>query len=92
MVSSQHFLTRSETSDLYRLAEILLPDRRDLIHKAVGWSLREAGKRVDRDELRRFLDQHATIMPRTALRYAIEHFDPAERQHYLGLPRKRQQR
>ena len=92
MVSSQHFLTRSETSDLYRLADILLPDRHDLIHKAVGWSLREAGKRVDRDELRRFLDQHATIMPRTALRYAIEHFDPAERQHYLGLPRQRQQR
>jgi 3-methyladenine DNA glycosylase AlkD len=92
MVSSQHFLTRHETSDLYRLAAILLPDRHDLIHKAVGWSLREAGKRVDRDELRRFLDQHATIMPRTALRYAIEHFDPAERQHYLRLPRKRQQR
>jgi 3-methyladenine DNA glycosylase AlkD len=88
MVSSQAFLTRRETSDLYRLAEILLPDRHDLIHKAVGWSLREAGKKVDRDELRRFLDQHAPTMPRTALRYAIEHFDPAERQHYLTLPRK----
>ena len=59
MVSSQHFLRRGETSDLYRLAVILLPDRHDLIHKAVGWSLREAGKRVDRDELRRFLDQYA---------------------------------
>jgi 3-methyladenine DNA glycosylase AlkD len=91
MVSSQHFLTRGETSDLYRLAEILLPDRHDLIHKAVGWSLREAGKRVDRDELRRFLDQHASTMPRTALRYAIEHFDPDERQHYLSLPRSREQ-
>jgi 3-methyladenine DNA glycosylase AlkD len=87
MVSSQTFLIRGETSDLYRLAEILLPDRHDLIHKAVGWSLREAGKKVDRDELRRFLDQHASIMPRTALRYAIEHFDPAERQHYLALAR-----
>jgi 3-methyladenine DNA glycosylase AlkD len=83
MVSSQHFLRRRETTDLYRIAEILLPDRHDLIHKAVGWSLREAGKRVDRDELRRFLDQQASIMPRTALRYAIEHFDSAERQHYL---------
>lgn len=89
MVSSQHFLPRQETTDLYRLAEILLPDRHDLIHKAVGWSLREAGKRVDRDELRRFLDQHAPVMPRTALRYAIEHFDPADRQHYLGIPRQR---
>jgi len=89
MVSSQHFLRRRETTDLYRLAEILLPDRHDLIHKAVGWSLREAGKRVDRDELRHFLDQHASIMPRTALRYAIEHFDSAERQHYLTIPRQR---
>ena len=87
MVGSQTFLTRGETADLYRLAEILLPDRHDLIHKAIGWSLREAGKKVDRDELRRFLDQHAATMPRTALRYAIEHFDSAERQHYLGLPR-----
>jgi len=83
MVSSQHFLSRGETADLYRLAEILLLDRHDLIHKAVGWSLREAGRRVDRDELRRFLDRHAATMPRTSLRYAIEHFDPAERQHYL---------
>ena len=92
MVGSQHFLSRGETADLYRLSEILLPDRHDLIHKAVGWSLREAGKRVDRDELRRFLDQHATSMPRTALRYAIEHFEPTERQHYLSLPRERQAR
>jgi 3-methyladenine DNA glycosylase AlkD len=88
MVSSQHFLPRGETADLYRLAEILLPDRHDLIHKAVGWSLREAGKRVDPDELRRFLDQHASHMPRTALRYAIERFSPAERQRYLAIPRE----
>lgn len=88
MVSSQYFLRRGETGDLYRLVEILLPDRHDLIHKAVGWSLREAGKRVDRDELRRFLDQHAAAMPRTTLRYAIEHFDPAERQRYLAIPRQ----
>jgi len=87
MVGSQRFLARGETSDLYRLAEILLPDREDLIHKAVGWSLREAGKRVDANGLRRFLDQYASTMPRTALRYAIEHFDPAERQHYLAIPR-----
>ena len=87
MVASQRFLARGETYDLYQLAEILLPDRYDLIHKAVGWSLREAGKRVDADGLRRFLDQHASTMPRTALRYAIEHFDAAERQHYLTLPR-----
>ena len=50
MVGSQRFLRRGETSDLYRLAVILLPDRQDLIHKAVGWSLREAGKKVDADD------------------------------------------
>ena len=83
MVSSQHFLRAGETADLYAIAEILLTDRHDLIHKAVGWSLREAGKRCDSDALRRFLDAHAATMPRTALRYAIEHFDPPERQHYL---------
>ena len=89
MVGSQRFLRRGETSDLYRLAVILLPDRQDLIHKA-GLVAPEAGKKVDADELRR-LDQHAATMPRTTLRYAIEHFDAAERQHYLTLPRHRLQ-
>lgn len=83
IVASQHFLKAGDSTDLYRLAELLLADRHDLMHKAVGWSLREAGKRVDRDELRAFLDRHAATMPRTALRYAIEHFDPAERRGYL---------
>ena len=71
--------------DLFTIAELLLFDRNDLIQKAVGWSLREAGKRVDRTALRDFLDEHAARMPRTALRYAIEHLDQAERQHYLQL-------
>jgi 3-methyladenine DNA glycosylase AlkD len=84
-VSTQHFLRAGETKDLFTIAELLLYDEHDLIHKAVGWSLREAGKRVDRNALRHFLDQHAARMPRTALRYAIEHFDQTERQHYLRL-------
>lgn len=84
MVACQRFLRFGEDVDLYRIAELLLADPHDLIHKAVGWSLREAGKHTGRDRLRAFLDRHAAAMPRTALRYAIEHFDPAERRHYLG--------
>ncbi len=89
IVASQRFLKAGDSADLYRLAELLLDDRHDLMHKAVGWSLREAGKRVDRDELRAFLDRHAATMPRTTLRYAIEHFDADERRHYLGLRKSR---
>jgi 3-methyladenine DNA glycosylase AlkD len=85
MVSTQHFLRSGETHDLFQIAELLLSDRQDLIHKAVGWSLREAGKRVDRNALREFLDEHAARMPRIALRYAVEHFEQPERQHYLRL-------
>jgi 3-methyladenine DNA glycosylase AlkD len=85
MVSTQTFIRAGQTGDVYRLAELLLDDQQDLMHKAVGWMLREAGQRVDASELRRFLDLHAPRMPRTTLRYALEHFDPEERRHYLGL-------
>ncbi len=87
MISTQHFLPSGEIKDLFAIAELLLDDRHDLIHKAIGWSLREVGKKVDRDQLRRFLDAHAAQMPRTALRYAIEHFDEPERQRYLRIRR-----
>jgi len=86
IVGAQHFLKSGDCSDVFALAEVLLADSHDLIHKAVGWSLREAGRR-DRPALRRFLDQHAATMPRTALRYAIEHFDPEKRSHYMGRAR-----
>lgn len=79
------FLNRGQSADTYKLAELLLQDTHDLMHKAVGWMLREAGKRVSRDELLAFLDKHAAEMPRTALRYAIEHLPPEQRQYYMRL-------
>jgi 3-methyladenine DNA glycosylase AlkD len=85
MISTHEFLRHGQTDDLYRIAVILINDRHDLIHKAVGWSLREAGKRVSQPELLTFLDHHAAELPRTALRYAIEHLDPERRRHYLEL-------
>jgi hypothetical protein len=85
IVSTHWFIRAGQAADTYGLATRLLDDDHDLIHKAVGWMLREAGKRVGRDELIAFLDEHAATMPRTMLRYAIEHLDPDLRHHYLGL-------
>jgi len=83
MVSTWAFIRAGQDADVYKIAEMLLGDKHDLIHKAVGWMLREAGKRVSRPHLLVFLDTHAKTMPRTALRYAIEHLDPAVRQVYM---------
>jgi 3-methyladenine DNA glycosylase AlkD len=66
-----------------KLCGYLLGDAHDLIHKATGWMLREIGRR-DRTVLRGFLDEYASVMPRTMLRYAIEHLEVPERAHYLG--------
>ena len=66
----------------YAVARRLLDDPHDLIRKAIGWMLREAGKRVDERALVTFLDEYAPVMPRTMLRCAIERFDPAVRAHY----------
>lgn len=67
----------------HAIAELLLNDKEDLIHKAAGGWLREAGKN-DRQRLLSFLDKYAATMPRTFLRYAIEHLDKREREYYLS--------
>lgn len=85
MVATYYFLMQGEPDVTVRLAEKLLHDEHDLMHKAVGWMLREMGKRVDQSLLISFLDSHASEMPRTTLRYAIEHLSPETRQHYLKL-------
>lgn len=69
--------------ELMALAEALLTDTHDLMHKAVGWMLREAGK-VDLAVLEGFLKKHASVMPRTMLRYAIKRLEPARRRHFMG--------
>jgi 3-methyladenine DNA glycosylase AlkD len=84
IVSTAYFIRQGDLDETYKIAEMLLHDEQDLIHKAVGGWLREAGKQ-DRPRLLRFLDQHAASMPRTMLRYAIEHLDPDQRAYYLKL-------
>lgn len=82
MLATFHFIRQNDFADTLRLAEKLRDDDHDLMHKAVGWMLREIGKR-DLAELRKFLYQHAALMPRTMLRYAIEKLSERERQRYL---------
>lgn len=84
ILSTAHFIRHGEATETLRLAELLLDDDQDLIHKAAGWMLREVGQRCGAHVLRQFLDAHASRMPRTMLRYAIEHFSPAERARYLA--------
>lgn len=85
IVSTFPYVWSGDASTSLELAELLLRDNHDLMHKAVGWTLREVGKRCDRELLIDFLDQHAPEMPRTALRYAIEHLPEEVRQYYLKL-------
>ena len=82
IIATFYFIRQNEFDDTLKLAKILLNDKEDLIHKAVGWMLREVGKReIELEE--EFLQEHYKIMPRTMLRYAIEKFPETSRKMYL---------
>lgn len=83
MLSTFYYIMNGKPEEAIIIAEMLLNDEHDLIQKAVGWMLREIGKRVDRQLLVDFLKTRYKTMPRITLRYAIEHFDQPTRQKYL---------
>jgi len=82
IVATWYFIRKGDYTWTLQLADLLLKDKHDLMHKAVGWMLREVGKR-DQEALMQFLDAHAPSMPRTMLRYAVERFPVSLRQQYL---------
>ena len=84
IVSTFYFIRQGDVDDTFKIARLLVKDRHDLIHKAVGGWIREAGKK-DQAQLLAFLDEHGATMPRTMLRYAIEHLNAKQREHYLKM-------
>jgi 3-methyladenine DNA glycosylase AlkD len=85
IVATAHFILKlKQVDDTFKIAEMLLEDAEDLVHKGSGWMLRAAGD-VDRRRLITFLDKHAATMPRVLLRYAIEKLDKPQRDHYLAM-------
>jgi 3-methyladenine DNA glycosylase AlkD len=84
IVATSYFIRQGDLDETYRIAKLLVDDEHDLIHKATGGWLRETGKK-DRERLLAFLDQHAARMPRTMLRYAMEHLRQDEKEYYRRL-------
>ena len=83
IIATFTFIRNNQFDDTFRIAEILLYDQHDLIHKAIGWMLREIGKR-NQDQEEAFLKKYCRVMPRTMLRYAVERFDEQKRRLYLN--------
>jgi 3-methyladenine DNA glycosylase AlkD len=84
IVATYYFIRQDDVTDTFKIAEILIHDEHDLIQKAVGSWIREAGKR-DKQQLIAFLDRFAPSMPRTTLRYAVEKLDAKTKEHYVKL-------
>jgi DNA alkylation repair enzyme len=84
ITATYYYIRQGDIDDTFKIAEILVHDPHDLVQKAVGGWVREAGKK-DLQKLLRFLDKYAATMPRTILRYAIEHLDKDQREHYLHM-------
>lgn len=82
IIATMHFIRQNEFDETFKIAKILLNDKHDLIHKAVGWMLREVGKKNQESE-EEFLKKHYKNMPRTMLRYAIEHLDKKKKDFYM---------
>ncbi|MDD5528582.1 MAG: DNA alkylation repair protein [bacterium] len=87
ILSTFYYIMQNKPEDTLKIALILKDDKHDLMHKAVGWMLREVGKRCSEELEEQFLKQHYKTMPRTMLRYAIERFPEKKRQFYLAKPR-----
>jgi 3-methyladenine DNA glycosylase AlkD len=88
IIATLTFIRKGDFADTLAIAELLQPDREDLIHKATGWMLREVGKK-DGAALEAFLTKHAAVLPRTTLRYAIERMDETARQRWLSCGRQK---
>lgn len=88
ILSTCYFIRKNDLDDTFNIAKLLVNDKEDLIHKAVGWMLRFAGDK-NQERLLAFLDEHAATMPRTLLRYSIEKLNPKQKEHYLSLKKNK---
>ncbi len=84
ILSTFYFIKQNQFEDTFAISEMLMDGTHELIHKSIGWMLREVGKRDEAIE-KQFLDKYAPTMPRIALRYAIEHFSEPDKKHYMEM-------
>lgn len=84
ILSTCYFIRQGDVDDTFKIAEMLLKDKEDLVHKGTGWMLRFAGDKEPK-KLLAFLDKYAAVMPRVLLRYAIEKLDKKKKEYYMGL-------